>query len=143
MKRGMIGLGRRWGSLAAAAACLALACSGTVEPRTALQPGQWGGDQALLVVTTDTVALGLDCASGWVEPPLLLDGAGRFDVAGFVQGQIGAARPPVPARFVGVVSPDTATITLQLTISPPQQPSATLGPYHLVRDQLVTLALCR
>jgi len=137
----------RYGSksvrLSASVVCVALACGGPVEPGRTLAPGMWGGDRAVLVVTADSVRLGLDCAAAWMYAPVALDALGRFDDGGSFQSQVGAVRPPVPARFSGSVSADAKTITLQLTVIEPPQPSYILGPYHLVREQQVTLALCR
>jgi hypothetical protein len=140
---GMPGHRLRCAKVSVAGICCALACGGPLEPRQTLAPGMWGGDHAVLVVTRDTVTLGLDCAVGWMSAPVTLDALGRFDHGGSVQSQVGAVRPPVPARFSGSVSADAKTITLQLTVIEPPQPFYVLGPYHLVRDQQVTLALCR
>lgn len=139
----MTGYGSKSARLSTLAGCFVLACGGPVAPARTLAPGMWGGDHAVLVVTADSVRLGLDCAAAWMHAPVALDALGRFDVGGSFQSQVGAVRPPVPARFSGGVSADARTISLQLTVIEPPQPSSTLGPYHLVRDQPVSLALCR
>ncbi len=126
----------------AAAVVLALGCSNVAAPANVLDPGVWGGDRMMLVVTRDSVSAGWDCAAGWLDAPITLDAAGRFQVDGRFQQQAGPVFPPVPARYVGVVAPDAAAITLTLTVSPPTQNAYILGPYHLVRGEVVNFFFC-
>jgi hypothetical protein len=128
-------------------AAVALGCSAStvVGPGGVLRAGEWGGDHANLTVTSDSARVEFDCASGWLDTPIVLDAAGHFEVGGsyrFEAGPVGAA---VPARWSGVVVqvPGGASlITLSGTVMPSGTAPYPVGPFHLLEGQRVTVFLC-
>lgn len=121
-----------------------LACSDAAAPSGALPPGIWGGDGVNLIVTPDTGRVELTCASGWLPVPVRLDALGRFSVAGSYRFEGGPVGAPVPARWTGrlVDSAGGSQISLTVVVSAPDQPSVTLGPYHLLEGRRVTTFFC-
>ena len=124
---------------------LALAgCSSSVGLGGTLEAGVWGGDRANLIVTRDSARAEFDCASGWLDAPIELDGVGQFDVEGSYRFEAGPVDLPVPARWTGVVEPVAggSVITLSVIVRHPNAPPVTLGPYHLTKGQRVTVGFC-
>jgi hypothetical protein len=78
------------------------------EPPRRIAEGAWGGDHVAMSVVADSANLDLDCASGRIDGPLVVDSEGRFDLRGFFKrehpgpirrGEESAAGDP--ARFTG------------------------------------------
>lgn len=82
-----------------------------------LQDGSWGGEQVVLSVNGDKATLQLGCAQGEISGPILIDGQGRFSVAGtytaFAGGPSTAAERALPARFEGTVTQGRLTLTVR------------------------------
>jgi hypothetical protein len=127
-------------------AILALGCTASTvgEPVGVLDAGVWGGDRANLIVTRDSARTEFDCASGRLDVPISLDAAGRFEVGGSYRPEVGPVFAPVPARWTGevVTAPGGSRITLTGVVSPPNAAAYTVGPFHLVHGQRLTLYVC-
>ena len=125
---------------------LVLACSETTRPGAGgvLETGLWGGDGTNLIITPDSGRAEFVCASGWLDLPIKLDAAGRFDVAGRYRFEAGPVGLPVPARWFGTFTPaiGASRIVLSVIVSSPGPQLDTLGPFHLVKDKRVTTGLC-
>lgn len=123
---------------------LLLACSSSLAPSGVLPPGVWGGDQANLIVTTDSARAEFVCASGWLDAPVALDPQGRFDVGGSYRFEAGPVGQPVPARWRGRLErlPGGSVVTLEVIVLNPEVPPDTLGPFHLIGGKRVTTGLC-
>jgi len=106
--------------LALVIALLASYLDSASDRRKAVPPGDWGGDQASLVVTERGARLELACAHGSIETPILVDEKGQFDMNGvFVREGPGPVRQGEdrgePARFSGRIDQDAMTLTLERT----------------------------
>jgi glucose/arabinose dehydrogenase len=80
--------------------------------------GAWGGAQISMTVTVSGATLQQTCASGTLGSPLLLDPAGRFDVAGTYTRQKGGPIGPGdthPARYTGSTDGRIMTLMIQET----------------------------
>lgn len=125
---------------------LSLGCAEAAAPGGGgvLGTGLWGGEGANLVITPDSARAEFVCASGRLEAPIVLDSGGRFDVAGTYRFEAGPVGLPVPARWLGTVTPPVGAsrIVLAVVISSPGLHPDTLGPFHLVKDKRVTTGLC-
>lgn len=123
---------------------LAVACSSPSEPGRVLDPGVWGGERANLIVTPDSARAEFDCASGWLDGPIVLDAAGNFAVDGRFRFEAGPVFAPVPARWTGSVAivRGGSQVTLNVTVLDPRADPLKLGPYHLMSGVRLTLGLC-
>lgn len=113
------------------------------EERTALPAGEWGGEQVSLSVTDKGARLELACAHGSVETAILLDGEGRFDVAGvYVREGPGPVRLEdeggEPARFSGRVDGDSMTLTVERT-----KGSRHVGTFKLGKGRRARIIKCQ
>ena len=139
---------RREGSMRSptvmAAAVLVAACGGATGPTTLHGPGVWGGERANLIVTPDSARAEFDCASGWLDGPIVLDAAGNFAVDGRFRFEAGPVFAPVPARWTGSVAivRGGSQVTLNVTVLDPRADPLKLGPYHLMSGVRLTLGLC-
>ena len=122
----------------------ALSCSGASEPGRELAPGVWGGERANLIVTPDSARAEFDCASGWLDEPIVLDAAGTFAVDGRFRFEAGPVFLPVPARWTGTVAivRGGSQVTLSVLVLDPHAQPLKLGPYHLESGVQLTLGLC-
>src|SRR5512144_17442 len=122
----------------------ALSCSGATEPGRVLDPGVWGGERANLIVTPDSARAEFDCASGWLDGPIVLDAAGNFAVDGRFRFEAGPVFAPVPAGWTGSVAivRGGSQVTLNVTVLDPRADPLQLGPYHLMSGVRLTLGLC-
>ena len=119
-------------ALGCAIALLAQGCESPMSPGP-LAAGTWGGDHAGLTVTNSGAHLEFDCASGDITQPLIIDGAGRFAVAGlFVQehpGPVSQGPDPKAALYSGQIMRATMTLTVTLVES-----STAVGSFVLIRN---------
>ena len=129
-----------------ATACLSSTSSGTPLPTRATVPGiardgtwsgsvsagTWGGQHVGLAVTAAGATLEFDCAHGSISGPILLDSAGRFDVAGlYIQEHGGPIRqgeilPSVAVHYFGTVSGSSMDLSFRAVAD-----SLSGGPFHL------------
>jgi hypothetical protein len=118
-------------------AALAVACgtSATVVqgPGPRLAVGTWGGENAGVIVDDTIAHVHVGCTFGNFAGPVVLDGTGRFDVAGsYVPRAYPVTQgPSVPARFRGTVTGagDGASLTLTVAVDDTVlHTSSTLGP---------------
>lgn len=86
-------------------------------PPTSLAAGHWGGEQVVLTVGVDKAVLRLGCAEGEFAAPVVLDGGGRFSVAGiFTAHGGGPSTPgerPVKAQYVGTLAGERLTLIVR------------------------------
>jgi hypothetical protein len=135
----------RWWTAALVAGAVVAGC--TASPMGiagTLPPGLWGGDQVNLIVTPDSARAEFVCASGWLDTPIAVDSAGVFAVDGQYRFEAGPVGLPVPARWLGRVTPLLAPseITLRVVVLNPGFPPDTLGPFQLVAGKRQTTGLC-
>jgi hypothetical protein len=96
------------------------ACATSTSPDQVVPAGTWGGEHALLTLTSASATIEFDCAHGALPAPLPLD-RGAFDVAGdfFPEhgGPIRVDEPMVrrPARYQGTIEKQTMTLRVVLT----------------------------
>lgn len=108
----------------------------------ALLPGVWGGDHIRFEVTDGGAAIEYDCAHATIEGKILVDGAGRFSVAGtFYREHGGPVREGQgsggqPVHLTGRVG--GSLMTLKVT-----RAGKTLDTYTLTRDREAQLFKCR
>lgn len=126
------------------AAALVAACGGATGPPSVLEPGVWGGERANLIVTFDSARAEFDCASGWLDGPIVLDAAGHFVVGGLFRFEAGPVFAPVPAQWSGTLTVvrDGSQVTLTVTVLDPRAEPLKLGPFHLQSGVKLTLGLC-
>jgi hypothetical protein len=109
------------------------ACSTTTGPDAIIMNGTWGGDHALLEITTTSAPIEFDCAHGELPVPLTLS-RGSFDVMGYyVQEHGGPIRTDEtverqPARYSGTVSGNTMTLLVRLPAT-----ARDIGTFNLTR----------
>jgi hypothetical protein len=97
--------------------------------------GVWGGEHVSLVVADTGGTLDYDCAHGTIDPPLVTDPDGRFDLVGTHTrehgGPIRSDEKPDkhPARYTGAIDGETMALTVTLTDSaaPPATFTLTRG----------------
>lgn len=102
----------------------AMAADATAASAAAL--GTWGGDRLQLTVDAQGARLKLDCASGAINSPLVLDAHGAFMASGtFEAQQAGPQRADesgaAPARYSGSIKGDLMTLTIQAGADAPAQ----------------------
>jgi hypothetical protein len=108
----------------------------------ALLPGVWGGDHIRIEVTDGGAAIEFDCAHGSVDGKILVDGSGRFSVAGTYYHEHGG---PVregegsngqPVRLAGRVGGSLMSLTVT-------RGREKIGTYSLTRDSEGRVFKCR
>lgn len=86
-------------------------------PPATLATGAWGGEQVALTVGPDKAVLRLGCAEGEFAAPVVLDGDGRFSLAGLFTAYGGgpstSAERPGQARYEGVLADGRLTLTVR------------------------------
>jgi hypothetical protein len=129
--------------LIVAAACQA--ASTAPSPRTAqgVVTGSWGGAGVGLVLDASGGRVEYDCATGGIEQPLRLDGAGRFSATGYhIAGtggpeRVGHVPPRSPAAYSGRVEGGTMTLLVRIPAL-----GVEIGPLSLRRDEPPVLVRC-
>jgi hypothetical protein len=134
-------------SILVAAGALLIACispgagAGVVNDRLAL--GNWGGENAALIVSDTAMHLHIGCTFGDVSGQVSVGADGMFDVAGsyMLRAYPIQVGPTVPARFVGQVRGTTATITVTVNDTVTHQ-TVVKGPVSVTLDQVANMGLC-
>jgi hypothetical protein len=110
----------------------------------ALVPGVWGGEHIRFEVTADGANIEYDCAHGTVEGRIVVDGRGRFSVAGMHYEEHGG---PLRAgedaggyrvRLSGVVGGSLLKLTVRRADT-----KKLVGTFSLARDREAELVKCR
>lgn len=105
--------------------------------------GVWGGEGISMEVDGSRATLTFDCAHGSVSEAMTPNSDGKFEVKGFfVRERGGPTRREdtaegLPARYSGVVSGDTLTLTIVLT-----ETKESLGDFTLTRGKSGRLRRC-
>ena len=85
-----------------------------------ISTGLWGGQHISMKVGTESATIEYDCASGVIDGPLLVDGAGRFELRGTHRVERGGptragdSRKGQPATYTGSLEGDKMTLTLKV-----------------------------
>jgi hypothetical protein len=98
----------------------ALACSSSSTLESSAGPlplGNWGGDSAAMIVSDTATHLHISCTYGDVSGRIAVGAGGDFDVRGsyLLRAFPIAIGPTMPARFVGHVDGNTATVVVTVT----------------------------
>ena len=137
-------------ALAAASfsAAAAIACSSTAP--TTLLPfdgnlplGNWGGENAGMIVSDTAMHLHIGCTYGDVSGRVPVGAGGQFDVAGnyTLRAYPIAVGPSVPARFAGRL--DGAKVTITATVNDTvQHQTVVLGPVTVTYGAEAKLGPC-
>lgn len=134
----------------ATAAVGVLACSdaAAVFPPDGLVPlGQWGGDSAAMIVGDTATHLHISCTYGEVSGRIPIRDDGSFDAAGsyLLRAFPIAIGPTMPARFIGRIDGNTATVFVTVTDTI-EKKTSTRGPVMVTlgRDpKLMPCPICR
>ena len=86
--------------LLATSAALVAFCSPTAADGANVPSGTWAGEHIVLEVTAAGATVEFDCAHGTIDAALILDSAGRFDVAGSFTRESGGPTRQDPERAV-------------------------------------------
>jgi hypothetical protein len=110
----------------------------------ALSAGVWGGEHVRLEVTEHGATIEYDCAHGVVEQRIIVDRAGRFNVAGTHYEEHGG---PVHASdnesgYAVRLSGRVGGSLMKLTVTRAGT-KKTVGTFTLVRDREAQLMKCR
>jgi hypothetical protein len=109
---------------------LLASCAGAPMPDSII--GQWGGNQASLLLAASGGPLSYPCGAGVIDSSWSITADGHFSGAGVHYFGGGAVPiggwPPHPARYTGQVEGDVLVLTVTLT-----DLSENLGPFHLIR----------
>ena len=109
-----------------------------------LLPGTWGGEHVRLEVTEGGATVEFDCAHATVEGRVVVDGAGRFNVAGtYVEEHGGPVRADessggFPVRLSGRVGGSLMRLTVTRA-----RTRKVVGTFALARDREAELGKCR
>jgi hypothetical protein len=122
------------------------ACSGaSVLPPTdgILAEGDWGGENAGVIVTASSVHVHVGCTFGDVAGKITLDESGSFSVDGsyVLRAYPIAVGPSLPARFTGRVRGGSLTLSIAVndTVEKKQVP---LGPVTVVYGRAAEMGPC-
>jgi hypothetical protein len=122
----------------------ACTASGPLPPSDGtLAIGDWGGDNAGVIVTAEITHVHIGCTFGDMPPAIALDASGRFTVDGsYVLRaypiQIG---PELPAQFSGRVVGRTLTLAVAVNDTVEKKVVA-LGPITVVYGRTPNLGPC-
>ena len=130
------------------AAAVGLACSSaattTVPPFDGNLPlGNWGGENAGMIVSDTAMHVHIGCTYGDVSGRVPVGTAGQFDVAGsyMLRAYPIAIGPTVPARFTGRL--DGAKVTITATVNDTVQgKTVVLGPVTVTYGAEAKLGPC-
>ncbi|PYS81252.1 MAG: hypothetical protein DMF67_17510 [Acidobacteria bacterium] len=109
-----------------------------------LAAGVWGGEHIRLEATDGGATVEYDCANSTIDRPVVLDGAGNFDVKGrYAREHAGPvlrdeADNSRPARYVGHVKDEVLTLTVTLTDT-----EETVGTFTLTHGSEGRVMKCR
>src|SRR5688572_19253399 len=102
--------------LLAALACVSCRNEGEVmpPPGNELAVGEWGGDNAGIIVSDSVAHVHIDCTLGNFKVPVTLDEQRRFNVAGsyVLRAYPVQLGPELPAQFAGVIDGNELTFTV-------------------------------
>ena len=128
-----------------AAACTGCRHDGGVlpPPGNQLAAGEWGGDDAGIVVNDSIAHVHIGCTVGNFAVPVTLDSARRFNVAGryvlrAFPVQVG---PELPAQFAGVIDGNELTFTVAVNDTVEKRVVA-LGPVKVYYHRQATMRQC-
>lgn len=129
---------------------LALACLGCRSadelmppPGNQLAVGEWGGDNAGIIVDDSVAHVHIDCTVGNFPMPVTLGEDRRFNVAGSYvlrafPVQVG---PPLPAQFAGVIDGNELTFTVAVNDTVEKRVVA-LGPVTVYYHRQAAMRQC-
>ncbi len=109
-----------------------------------LSPGTWGGEHVRLDVTEGGANVEFDCAHAAVRGRILVDGAGRFNVAATYYAEHGGpvradeTASGFPVRLTGRVGGSIMKLTVTRV-----RPREVIGTFALSRDREPELFKCR
>ena len=134
-------------ALSVIALAVAAACSSSranAPPADGLLPlGNWGGENAGMIVSDTAMHLHVGCTYGDVSGRVTLDANGQFNVAGsyMLHAYPIAVGPSVPARFSGRLDGNTVTVTATVDDTV-QKKTVVMGPVKVVFGQDAKLGPC-
>jgi hypothetical protein len=107
--------GKAWRFVAAP---FLLGAAGMSSASPALEEGNWGGEQVVLMVGADKAVLRLGCAEGEFPVPVRLDDHGKFSNSGLYTPYSGGPSPAggeraVTAEYQGKVDGSRLTLTVR------------------------------
>lgn len=85
-----------------------------------ISTGLWGGQHISMKVGTKSASIEYDCASGVMNGPFLVDGAGHFELSGTHHMERGGpvradeSAKGQPATYTGSIEGNKMTLTLKL-----------------------------
>lgn len=83
--------------------------------------GNWGGQHINIKVTTQSATIEYDCATGFIQGPLVVDRNGNFKLRGTHRmqrgGPVRADETPrdLPATYTGSIRGNTMTLNLKVS----------------------------
>jgi hypothetical protein len=110
---------------------------------TTLSVGEWGGENAGVIVSENTAHVHVGCTYGDFPAPVELDGDGRFSVAGsyLVRAFPVAIGPTMPAQFAGVVRGGRLTLSVAVNDTI-QKELIVLGPVTVAYGREANMGPC-
>ena len=98
-------------------------CSVIAETRKMqrIPTGNWGGQHINIKVTTQSATIEYDCATGFIQGPLVVDRNGNFKLRGTHRmqrgGPVRADETPrdLPATYTGSIRGNTMTLNLKVS----------------------------
>jgi hypothetical protein len=133
--------------LGLAAALLSLGCGNRETllppPGNQLALGEWGGDNAGIIVSDSVAHVHIDCTLGNFKVPVTLDSERRFNVTGTYvlrafPVQLG---PELPAQFAGVIDGNELTFTVAVNDTVEKRVVA-LGPVKVYYHRPAAMRQC-
>lgn len=133
------------------ASMLAFGCARTDSvlppPGNQLALGQWGGENAGILVENDVAHVHIDCTFGNFPMPITLDANRRFSVAGsyVLRAYPVQTGPDLPAQFAGVLEGSRLTFTVAVNDTVEKRVVA-LGPTTVVykrEPKMQNCPICR
>jgi hypothetical protein len=108
-----------------------------------LEVGEWGGQNAGVIVSSSTAHVHVGCTLGDFPAPIELDAEGRFSVAGsyLVRAFPIAVGPTMPAQFAGVVRNGSLTMTVAVNDTI-QKELIVLGPVTVTYGREARMGPC-
>ena len=99
---------------------LTISAAAGIQKMRVISTGLWGGQHISMNVGTKSATIEYDCASGVIKGPLLVDGAGNFELHGTHRMERGGpvradeSREGQPATYTGSIKGDKMTLTLKI-----------------------------
>lgn len=122
---------------------LAAACNDTPLTVGGLLVGSWGGEGFGLEIAPDSASAVFTCAHGSLDTPIALDADGGFSAQGEYVREVGPAALRNPARYVGVLTGSTLTLSVIVTDTLGQAGTYTVGPFVGTRDGVPRVFFCQ